>query len=189
MAGLPHWSNSRAATNYYEPVFLNQFEVIITPPAAIAENVDLLVEHVVSIGGLPELTSTGVIDQKYKFAQRSYASALPEKTVADLAIKFTVNLNEENNMYIYNILRGWADLVYDPLTGRQGLKRDYYGEIYVAIFNKAGDIFREFKFTPVIPNGAITAMALDYTAPGVYEASMTFRADAWKETRIGSINV
>jgi hypothetical protein len=189
MAGLPHWSNSRAATNYYEPVFLNQFEVIITPPAAIAENVDLLVEHVVSIGGLPELTSTGVIDQKYKFAQRSYAAALPTSTIADLDIKFTVNLNEENNMYIYNILRGWADLAYDPLTGRQGLKRDYYGEVYVAIFNKAGDIFREFKFTPVIPNGAPNAMALDYTATGVYEMTMKFRADAWKETRIGSINV
>jgi hypothetical protein len=189
MAGLPHWSNSRAATNYYEPVFLNQFEVIITPPAAIAENVDLLVEHVVSISGLPELTPTGVIDQKYKFAQRSYAAAVPEKTVADLDIKFTVNLNEENNMYIYNILRGWADLAYDPLTGRQGLKRDYYGEIYVAIFNKAGDIFREFKFTPCIPMGAFTAMDLMYTKGEVYELSAKFRADAWKETRIGSINV
>jgi hypothetical protein len=93
-------------------------------------------------------------------------------------------------MYIYNILRGWNDLVYDPLTGRQGLKRDYWGEIYVGITNKAGDIFREFKFKPVIPNGAITQMDLNYTeTTRVYEASMKFRADAWKETRIGSINV
>lgn len=189
MAGLPHWSNSRAATQYYEPVFQNQFEVIITPPAVIAENVDLLVEHVMSIKGLPELTATDVVEQTYKFARRSYAAAVPKTTVADLSITFTVNLNEENNMYIYNILRGWSDLVYDPLTGRQGLKRDYYGEVYVAIFNKAGDIFREFKFTPVIPAGPITQMDLNYTDGKLYEITMPLRADAWKETRIGSINV
>ena len=189
MAGLPHWSNSRAATNYYEPIFLNQFEVVITPPAAIAENVDLLVEHVMSVTGLPELTSTGVIEQTYKFAKRSFAAAIPTTTVADLDIKFSVNLNEENNMYIYNILRGWADLAYDPLTGRQGLKKDYYGEIYVAIANKSQDIFREFRFKPVIPNGALTAMTLNYLSPDIYEVIAKFRADAWKETRIGEIKV
>ncbi len=189
MAGLPHWSNSRAATNYYEPIYQNQFEVIITPPASITQNVDLLVEHVTSISGLPELTPTDVIEQSYKFAKRSYAAAIPKTTVADLVINFTVNLNEENNMYIYNILRGWADLVYDPLTGRQGLKKDYTGEIYVAISNKAGDIFREFKFKPVIPKGELNALDLNYTEPKIYDAKMTFRADAWKETRIGEIKV
>jgi hypothetical protein len=191
MAGLPHWDNSRAATNYYEPVFQNQFEVIITPPAVITENVDLLVEHVLTVDGLPELTPHDVVEQKYKFATRSYASGIPQSTIADLSFKFTVNLNEDNNMYIYNILRGWADLAYDPLTGRQGLKRDYYGEIYVAVFNKAGDIFREFRFTPCIPKGALTAQSLDYNQGGtnLYEITAGFRADAWKETRIGEIIV
>lgn len=189
MAGLPHWDNSKAATNYYEPIFLNQFEVIITPPAVISENVDLLIEHVMSIKGLPELTPTKTVEQTYKFAKRSYAAAVPDNTVADLDIKFSVNLNEDNNMYIYNILRGWADLAYDPLTGRQGLKRDYYGEIYVAIFNKAGDIFREFRFTPVIPREALTQMDLEYTSTNLYEVTAKFRADAWKETRVGQIRV
>jgi|694.fasta_scaffold00580_9 hypothetical protein len=189
MAGLPHWDNSRAATNYYEPVFLNQFEVVITPPASITDNVDLLVEHVMEIKGLPELTAPETVTQTYKFAKRSYSGAIPKETIADLGIKFSVNLNEENNMYIYNILRGWFDLAYDPLTGRQGLKKDYYGQIYVAVFNKAGDIFREFRFTPCIPNGGLTPMDLNYTANGLYEVTATFRADAWKETRIGEIRV
>lgn len=187
MAGLPHWNNSRAATKYYEPVFLNQFTVLITPPAAITQNIDLLVEHVQSVSGLPELTAPGTIEQKYKFASRSFSAAVPEKTTADIAIKFSVNLNEDNNMYIYNTLRGWFDLAYDPLTGKQGLKKDYYGQIYVGIANKAGAIFRDFRFLPVIPTGALTPMALDYTAPGLYEVTATFRADAWKETRIGQI--
>jgi len=189
MAGLPHWSNSKAATEYWEPIFVNQFEVIITPPSVITDNVDLLVEHVLTLTGLPELTPTDLVEQKYKFAKRSFGSAIPKDTIADLAIKFTVNLNDDNNMYIYNTLRAWGDLVYDPLTGRQGLKRDYVGEIYVGIANKEASIFREFKFTPVIPNGALTPLDLDYNSDKLYDIDAKFRADAWKESRIGQINV
>jgi hypothetical protein len=189
MAGLPHWNNSRAATNYYEPVFQNQFELIITPPVAITENVDLLVEHVLTVGGIPEITPTALVEQTYKFATRSFAASKPEKTTADLDVKFTVNLNDENNMYIYNTLRGWADLSYEPLTGLQGKKIDYYGEIYLAIYNKAGDIFREFRFTPCIMNGPLTAISLDYMSTTLYEITAKFRADAWDETSIGKINI
>jgi hypothetical protein len=188
MAGLPHWTNSRAAFNYYEPVFQNQFEVIITPPASISENVDLLVEHVVSVDGIPEILP-GVVEQKYKFATRSYSASRPENTIADLTIKFTVNLNEDNNMYIYNTLRGWADLSYDPLTGRQGLKRDYYGQIYIAMFNKAQDIYREFRFNPCIMNGALSAQKLDYVGTDLYEVTAKWRADAWTDTRVGGIEI
>jgi len=37
MAGLPHFKNSRAAINNFEPVYLNQFEVLINTPAGIAD--------------------------------------------------------------------------------------------------------------------------------------------------------
>jgi len=191
MAGLPYWTNSTAAVKYYEPIYLNQFEVIITPPAVIGgPNVSLLVEHVTKIGGLPELQSPGtLIEQKYKFATRSYAGPTPDKTTVDLAIDFTVNLNEENDAYVYNILRAWNDVVYNPQTGAQGLKRSYVGEIAVVIFNKAGEIFREFKFPSVIPNGKLTEMALDYGSTEIYKLSMTYRADHFIESRIGQINV
>ena len=192
MAGLPYWTNSTAAVKYYEPIYLNQFEVIITPPAVIGgPNVSLLVEHVTKIGGLPELQSSGasLVEQNYKFATRSYAGSVPDKTTVDLAIDFTVNLNEENNAYVYNILRAWNDIVYNPLTGAQGLKRSYVGEIAVVIFNKAGEIFREFKFPSVIPGGKLTEMALAYETTTLYNVSMTYRADYFIESRIGQINV
>jgi hypothetical protein len=38
MAGLPHFTNSRAAINNFEPVYLNQFEVIINPPPGIPDS-------------------------------------------------------------------------------------------------------------------------------------------------------
>ncbi|CAB4175595.1 hypothetical protein UFOVP1247_235 [uncultured Caudovirales phage] len=191
MAGLPYWTNSAAAINYYEPIFQNQFEVVLTPPAVIGgANVALLVEHVTKLSGLPEINSSGTLaEQKYKFATRSYAGSIPDKTTCDLALTFTVNLNTENDAYVYNILRAWNDIVYNPLTGSQGLKRDYVGQMSVFASNKTGEIFREWSFPSIIPNSALKAIELDYVAPEVYEATMTYRADFWTETRVGQINV
>jgi hypothetical protein len=102
-----------------------------------------LVEHVTKLSGLPEINSSGTLaEQKYKFATRSYAGSIPEKTTCDLALTFTVNLNTENDAYVYNILRAWNDIVYNPLTGSQGLKRDYVGQMSVFASNKTGEIFR-----------------------------------------------
>lgn len=189
MPGLPHWDNSQASRNYYEPIFQNQFEVIITPPATITQNVELLLEHVLKVEGLPEFLTPGTTVQTYKFAKRAYASAVPNDTLTTLDIQFEVNLNEENNMYIYNILRGWGDLIYDPLTGRQGLKKDYVGEIYIAMFNKAQDIFREWRFKPAFLKEPLTPIKLDYNTQDIYKINAKFICDSFKETRIGQINV
>ena len=53
MAGLPHFKNSTVGRNLFEPLYLNQFTVIITPPASINNNAitPLLVEHVKEITG------------------------------------------------------------------------------------------------------------------------------------------
>ncbi len=190
MAGLPHFDNSTAATNYYEPIFLNQFEVIITPPATITgPNDGLLVEHVTKITGLPELTGVGTVDQYYKFAKRTFAAGTPKQTDAQLTIDFEVNLNEDNDAYVYNKMRAWGDLTFDPLNGRQGLKVDYIGEIYVAIFNKAQDIFREFRFSPAYLTGNLNEMSLDYKSDALYKLTAKFQCDSFKETRIGAIEI
>jgi hypothetical protein len=189
MAGLPHWDNSQAARLYYEPVYLNQFEVIITPPASITENTELLVEHVKKIDGLPEQLTKAGQKQRYKFAERNFADGAPDSTTVNLTIDFEVNLNDENNMYVYNILRAWGDLIYDPLTGRQGLKKDYIGEIAVVVFNKAGDIFREYKFLPVFLADPLPPLTLEYTKKDIYSISAKFISDTYRESRIGQINV
>ena len=70
MAGLPHFKNSTVGRNLFEPLYLNQFTVIITPPASINNNTitPLLVEHVKSIKGLPEQAGTGTLAQQaYRF--------------------------------------------------------------------------------------------------------------------------
>lgn len=191
MAGLPHWNNSQAARNYYEPLFKNQFEVIITPPSAITDNVNLLVEHVIKVSGIPEKAGSGaLVKQYYKFAERTFVGGFPGETSFDLTLDFEVNLNEDNSMYVYNTIRAWADLIYDPLNGRQGLKKDYVGEIYVGVFNKAGEIYREFRFKPAYLSAALPAMDLGYVENDVYRMTgVKFRCDSYVETRIGQIEV
>jgi hypothetical protein len=193
MAGLPHFKNSTAGPGKYEPLYLNQFEVIITPPPAVAGKRgfgnNLMLEHVLKVTSLPELAGSGsaVITQNYKFAQRTYAPAKPAQTYHQFTIDFEVNLNNNNDMYIYNALRAWADLIYDPLTGRQGLKVDYAdASIQVTQFNRAGVIYRDFMFSPVFigPN-KLTETALDYAGDGIYKLTAQFTADMYTESRIG----
>jgi hypothetical protein len=181
MAGLPHFSNSLNSINRYEPVFLNQFEVSIIPPAAVLGG-GILLQHVISITGLDVDKNPSFVTQKYKFAKRNYAGGKPDKTSLDLGIKFSVNLNEANSMYVFKTLRQWTDLIYNPLTGAQGIKRDYTGSIILSVFNKNGDVFRRITMRDCFPLKAIDPMELDYlNGTSLYEISMEWAVDYWED--------
>ena len=100
MAGLPHFTNSQAGIKNFEPVYLNQFEVIINPPSAIvAANTSfhgesILAQQVKSISGLNvDIAPNAAIDQHYKFATRRYAGGEPLSSDMTLTMEFEVNLN------------------------------------------------------------------------------------------------
>lgn len=123
--------------------------------------------------------------QTYKFHTRSFANAAPENTFIDLNITFQLNLSYDNGTpsnYTYNFLREWVDLVYDPLTGRQGLKRDYCApSMVVTLHDRAGTPFWQFVFYYIFPTTGAPNPTLDYTSNTLFEGSMTFRADWWDE--------
>lgn len=180
MAGLPHYQNSLFGINKYEPVYLNQFEVLITPPAAVLGG-PILVEQVTSISGLGVDKTPAATQQKYKFAVRNYAGAKPDSTVFDLTVNFTVNLNDANSMYVFKTLRQWTDLIYNPLTGAMGVKRDYTGTIVISVFNKQGDVFRRITCRDCFPISPIGAMELDYAGTELYDISLQWAVDYWDD--------
>ena len=180
MAGLPHYQNSLFGINKYEPVYLNQFEVLITPPAAVLGG-PILVQQVTSISGLGVDKTPAATQQKYKFAVRNYAGAKPENTYFDLTVNFTVNLNDANSMYVFKTLRQWTDLIYNPLTGAMGVKRDYTGTIVLSIFNKQGDVFRRITCRDCFPISPIGAMELDYAGTELYDISLQWAVDYWDD--------
>jgi len=190
MAGLPHFSSSKASINKFEPVFLNQFEVTISPPPAIPApqgnpgNGNILLEQVTRVSGLQVDQNPGEITQAYKFAKRYYAGAAPARTGLDVDIEFEVNLDDNNSMYVFKILRQWSDLVYNPLTGAMGLKKDYTGNILLNVFNKQGDVFRRINLRDCFPMTPITEMALNYTQTGIYKLNITWAVDYFDDVFI-----
>jgi hypothetical protein len=187
MAGLAHYKNSKASMVNYEPIYLNQFEVTLLPPTGISPGVgnngqNLLLEHVKKVSGLEIDKNPGTVEQYYKFAKRRYAGARPETTTIDVTIDFEVNLNDANSMYTFKTLRQWSDLIYNPMTGGMGLKKDYIGSGLIVIFNKAGNIFRKVRLPVIWPMTPINPMELDYQSTDVWVLSLTFAADYWEDS-------
>jgi hypothetical protein len=185
MAGLPHYRNSRTSINNFEPLYMAHFEVILTPPAALQSGFDLVMENVLTVGGLETNRMPTVIEQKYKSATRSFAGGMVDATTASLTLDFEVNLNDNNSAFVYKTLRQWCDIIYDPLTGRMGMKKDYIGgPMVVSWFNKQGDIFYQWKFATVFPETALSSPStLDYNSNDAFKIEgFTLRADYWDET-------
>lgn len=146
LLGLSHFRNSRVATSLWEPIYQNLFTVQMVPPLGIEdrsdERMNIILEGVKNVSGINTSKASTAIEQQYKFATRSYANGKPESTHCDLTINFALNLSYDNGTpenYTYKFLRQWVDLVYDPLTGRQGLKKDYASAmLQVTIHDRAG---------------------------------------------------
>ena len=180
MAGLPHFLNSKAATKYYEPFYQNLFEVTVLPPATVSGG-SILIEHINKISGLLQDKGSDKIEQKYKFATRSYAAGVPTVTTNDLTLSFSLNLNDANELYVYKTIRDWFRVVYNPLTGEQGLKKDYVGTLIVTNYNRKGDIFWQRTFHDCFPTGDIPELGLDYGGGDKVDMDVQFRSDWWEE--------
>jgi len=194
-SGLPHFRLSQASMQSFEPIYKNLFEVRITLPAAIRtgtawENTQLILDNVVSIGGIGGVEKIPpTVEQRYKGAVRTYAGALPDTTTADIDLRFEVNLNNENQVYVYNALKAWTDLVYNPLTGELGLKSEYAGTaddptiMTVLVYNKKAVVIKQLTFRQIFPTTPLTSVfdTLDYSNGTAISqvTGLTFRADYW----------
>jgi hypothetical protein len=185
MAGLPHYKNSTASMNNFEPLYKSMFEVQIVPPPSVGD-FKLVLENVkkVSMEEMYKLPET--VQQKYKFATRTYSGGSFEKTSFEITISFEVNLNDNNSAYVFKALRKWTDLIYDPLTGRMGLKKDYVGgPMIISFFNKNFDIYQQIKCPVIFPVTPLKAMEGDYSSNDIYVIEeFKFVADYFEEVII-----
>ena len=128
---------------------------------------------------------SGTVEQKYKYATRTFAGATPENTIVDLSLHFALNLSYDNGSpenYTYKFLREWVDLIYDPLTGRQGLKKDYVApSMTVTMQDRAGNPYWQWIYYYVFPTQGLSGPSLEYTNTGLYELDLNLRSDCWDE--------
>lgn len=185
-AGLPHYRNSKTSMENWEPVYLNLFQVVFTPPPLVS-SWDYVVENITRVSGLTVEQQAGIVEQRFKGAKRSFAGALGENTTVDISIDFNVNLNDNNSMFTYKALRRWCDLVWDPLTGAQLLKKDYVGgPLVISLYNKIGQVSRQWTFPQVFPLRPLPAMDLAYeTGTNIYQIQgFGFRSDYWDDVSV-----
>ena len=189
---LPHITNSQAGINKYDPVFKTIFEVYFSLPAAIRDQFGkdeaLITEHVMTVGGLAALNrAPGTGTQKFMGTDRTFINPKLDNTRAEIEVKFSLNLRNATDNYIYKLFRAWAALGYDLSTGKRSLKKDYCADhMVVSIANRAGDIFQEIKFKDVMLNGSLSGgiSDLDYTADDMVTLTVKFRADYWEEVNV-----
>ena len=190
-----HYKNSEAAKGMFEVVSPALFEVYFKFPSKIDQlnngtNQELMFQHVRSISGLDGLTPTvGNVVQKYKFAERHYAAAGPDKTSLELTITYTLNINDAHENYIYNMLRKWYDLIYNPQNGQSLVKKDYAGGSLMTIYehDRDGAIWRKvtcLNFFPSTPPTGLNEDNYDSTSEAK-TVSITFMVDDWIEETVG----
>ena len=190
LLGLSHFRNSRVATSLWEPIYQNLFTVQLTCPQGMQQTTDdermnIILEGVTSVGQINTSKNPGTVEQKFKFATRTFAAATPDSTTVDLTLHFVLNLSYDNGSpenYTYKFLREWVDLIYDPLTGREGLKKDYVApSMTVTIHDKSGLGFHQWILYFVMPTSGAPNPNLGYQQTQLFEGTMNFRCDWWDE--------
>ena len=198
LMGLPHFKTSRVSMEMYEPVYLNLFTVEIQLPKGLTgtggisdDDKNLLLEGVQNVKGLDTNKVPDVAQQHYKFADRSFAGSGTQTTYIDVSMDFEINVRGSAagapDMYTLKILRRWNDLIWDPLTGRQGLKVNYVAPtVTVTMHDKANQPFWQWTLYNVFPITQLPAPELDYTNKSTpYKVSnYTLRCDYWDEVML-----
>ena len=203
LRGLSHFRASRVSTAMNEPVYLNLFTVVIQLPDAIKEDVgtdiDLLLEGIQTVGGLDTNKVPGAnAVQHYKFAERRFADAGPDNTFINVTMDIEVNLRNSIDttsgkrtgncdLYTLKMLRKWNDLMYDPLTGRMGLKAEYVApQVVITMHDKANQPFWQWRLYHVWPTVNLPAPNLNYmTKSELYKVSgYTLACDCWDEVML-----
>ena len=182
-SGHKHYRNSKVSMSNFEPVYLNLFEVILTPPPSV-DKWEYVLEQITKISGMTtdQIPGAGV-EQSYKGAKRRFAGALPDTTTVDLTIGFNVNVDDDASMIAYKGMRNWSNLIWNPLTGVMMLKKDYIGgPLTVFLHNKIDNVLREWIFPVVFPTSPLNDMGLDYSdGNAIYSVESTFAADFWDD--------
>lgn len=193
LLGLPHYRNSRVSMEMYEPIYKNTFTVQIELPEALnadEQATNLFLEGVTKVGGLDTHKVPEASDQKYKYSSRSFANGTPGNTFIDITLDFEVNLSYDSNNqpsnYLIKTIRKWTDLIYDPLTGRTGIKREYAaGRMIITMQDRKGTPYWQWICYNVFPTKGIGDPGLDYNASDFLKVSgWTLRCDYFDEIQL-----
>lgn len=184
---LSHIKNSEAGRNSYEAHVDSLFRVTFVPPAGVSNNY-LLTEQCIAATGWKQPGPENV-QQKFMQASRNFASTEVEQT-QEISMTFELNLNHSLENYVYDTISEWRALVFNPLTGQRGLKKDYVGTIIIESFAANGDIYWVRTLKNAWPKGELSTIGQnDYSSSDPVKLEQTFVADWYEEDKSIGANV
>ena len=186
---LSHVKNSEAGRNAYEAHVDSLFRVTFIPPKGVT-NSHLLTQQVRSATGWKQPGPENV-QQSFMQAKRNFASTELDST-QEITMTFELNLTNTLQNYVYDSISQWRALVFNPLTGERGLKKDYIGTVVVESFAANGDIYWVRTLCNVWPKGDMTTIGQnDYDTSDPVKLEQVFIADWYEEDKTlgSSVNI
>ena len=189
---LPHITNSQAGVNRWDPTHVNLYEVYFTLPEALkaefGQDEALITEHVLSISGIGAVQKTATTgQQKFMGTTRTYIEPGVDDTSAELEVKFSLNLRNGTDNFIYKLFKAWSRLGYDINTGAKELKKDYVADwLEIKIANRKGDVYEDVVFKDVMLADSIDGLnEYNYDTREAQELTVKFKSDWWTDVDAG----
>lgn len=184
---LPHFtqllmtgSPGGPGTKPQEPVYLNLFEItFILPTILQAQGRDpiLMLQQANSVS-LDLTKDIDIKDQRFKYSTRAFVT-VPNQTHIEFDIKFNVNVNDQNSMETWNVLKAWYDLVWNSQNGALHYKSDIIGTIIVNQHDRKGVVLRRVTFQNVQIRG-VDGISLAWGTNDIWsDVTGKFVADYW----------
>lgn len=186
----PSLRNTTAGNNFYDPIHSSIFEVNFFGAkwntALTYSGKDILTilgEQVTDVSGLDSLIKVADVgNQKFLGTTNSYANPTVDDTSAEITINFNLNLDNNNDAYVYEFFRAWYKRIYDVNTGGRSLMSNYVCQnMRISEANRDGSIWREFIFGKVILKNVSGLDTLDYTNNEARKLTCVFKVDWWDE--------
>ena len=178
---IPHFNAVTSHNQNWEPIHKSLFEIAINLPVVLGSRVDeekLLLENATSIS-LPVTPDLDTVSQRFKFSTRGYVGLPTETHLKDISIKFNLNQNDNNSIFVWKNLKDWYDLAWNSQTGETATKREMIGSIVVNMHDKKGRIIRRVVYKNIQILG-LSAMELDWSGTGeILDVTAKFMCDYW----------
>jgi hypothetical protein len=197
--GLGHFTNVATAFNIWEPVYKSLFEIQITLPPLVYQNLGggnpdiktLLIENATSFP-FPTYPKIDVKDQRFKYSTRAYPGLPGQTHLTDQSIKF--NLNESVNVRqnqtgviagrvpIFRAIKDWYDLLWNNETGQLNYKGNLIGEVICDQHDKEGLVIRRVIWHNAFITGFTGWEDVDWSNPSdIADLTASFALDYWED--------
>lgn len=195
--GLGHFTNVTTAQNIWEPVYKSLFEVQITLPPLISQNLGdvngIILENTHSFP-FPTYPKIDTKDQRFKYSTRAYPGLPAQTHLTDQSIKF--NLNESvqvtqnklsssvpyGRVPVFRAIKDWYDLIWNNETGQLNYKGNLIGQVICDQHDKEGLVIRRVIWHNAFITGFTGWEDVDWTNPSdIVELTATFTIDYWED--------